>query len=130
MNYGGGDRLLSIESPVGDIVGALKDKLAEDITLIDLSKESSFADAFVLATGNSDVHMKTLLDHVAEALDKLGLAYRIEGENSPRWILLDAGNIVINIFSREGRNFYRLESIWANSETIRIEQETDLQDRL
>ncbi len=117
---------MSVTGPVEDIISTLKDKLAEDITVIDLSKESSFADIFLLATGNSEVHMKTLLDHVSETLDKLGLTYRIEGEKSPRWILLDAGNFVINIFSREGRNFYRLESIWANAETIRIEQEAGL----
>jgi ribosome-associated protein len=102
-------------------IKALQDKLAEEITLIDLSKESSFADTFILATGNSEIHMRTLLDNVSQTLDRMGLNYRIEGEKSPKWILLDAGNMVINIFSREGRNFYRLESIWANAETTRIE---------
>lgn len=109
------------DESLNPVIKALQDKLAEEITLIDLSKESSFADTFILATGNSEVHMRTLLDNVSETLDRIGSNYRIEGENSPKWILLDAGNMVINIFSREGRNFYRLESIWANAEMTRLD---------
>ena len=108
------------DDTVSPLIQALQDKLAEDITIIDVSRESSFADAFILATGNSDVHMKTLLDNLTEAMDRMERTYRVEGEYSPKWILLDAGNVVINIFSREGRDFYRLESIWAGSEMTRV----------
>jgi len=106
---------------INPVIEILQDKQAEDISLIDLSSESTIADVFILATGNSDVHMKSLIGYVADTLDEMGAAYRIEGENSPKWILLDAGNLIINIFSREGRNFYRLESIWAAAKTTRIE---------
>jgi len=108
------------DDTVKALINALQDKLAEEIAIIDLSSESSFADAFILATGNSDVHMKTLLDNVSETMDRMERDYSIEGERSPKWILLDAGNVVINIFSREGRDFYRLESIWANAEMTHI----------
>jgi len=108
------------DNTVKPLINALQDKFAEEVTIIDLSSESSFADAFILATGNSDVHMKTLLENVSETMDRMKREYRIEGERSPKWILLDAGNVVINIFSREGRDFYRLESIWANAEMTRV----------
>lgn len=108
------------DNTVKPLINALQDKFAEEVTIIDLSSESSFADAFILATGNSDVHMKTLLENVSETMDRMKREYRIEGEHSPKWILLDAGNVVINIFSREGRDFYRLESIWANAEMTRV----------
>lgn len=103
------------------VVTILQDKQAEDISIIDLTSESAMADYFILATGNSDVHMKSLVGHVCDTLDKIGKKYRVEGENSSKWILLDAGDLIVNIFSREGRGFYRLESIWGDSKTIRIE---------
>jgi len=111
---------LLLDDTVSPLIKALQDKLAEDITIINVSRESSFADAFILATGNSDVHMKTLLDNLTETMDRMEKPYRIEGEFSPKWILLDGGDVVINIFSREGRDFYRLESIWAGAEMTRI----------
>jgi len=106
---------------VAPIVQILQDKQAEDITIIDLSGESTVADAYILATGNSNVHMKALLGHVTDTLDDMGIRYRIEGENSQKWILLDAGDIIVNIFGREGRNFYRLESIWISAKTTKLE---------
>jgi ribosome-associated protein len=95
---------------VAPIVQILQDKQAEDITIIDLSGESTVADAYILATG-----------HVTDTLDNMKIRYRIEGENSPKWILLDAGDLIVNIFGREGRNFYRLESIWASAKTTKAE---------
>jgi len=103
------------------VVLILQDKQADDISIIDLTSDSAMADYFILATGNSDVHMKSLTGHVCDTLDKMGITYRIEGENSPKWILLDTGNLIVNIFSREGRGFYRLENIWGDSKTTRIE---------
>lgn len=105
---------------ISSIIEILQDKQAEDISMIDLSSESTLADIFVLATGNSDVHMRSLAGYVTETMDKMGIKYRIEGETSPKWILIDAGDIIVSIFSREGRSFYRLESIWASAKTTRL----------
>lgn len=113
--------LLLENETIDPVIAILQDKQAEDISMIDLTSESAMADYLILATGNSDVHMKSLIGHVEDTLDKMGTTYRIEGENSPKWILLDAGNLLVNIFSREGRGFYRLESIWGNAKTTRIE---------
>jgi ribosome-associated protein len=103
------------------IISILQDKQAEDISYIDLTGDSAIADYLVMATGNSDVHMRSLANHVEETLEKMSISFRVEGENSTKWILLDAGNVIINIFSREGRSFYRLESIWGTTRTTRIE---------
>lgn len=113
--------LLPEADTLSPIIAILQDKQAEDVSMIDLTAETAMADYFILATGNSDVHMKSLIGHVGDTLDKIGITYRIEGENSPKWILLDAGNLIINIFSREGRGFYRLENILGNAKTTRIE---------
>ena len=114
--------LLKENDTINSIVNILQDKHAEDILIMDLTADSAIADYFILATGNSDVHMKSLTGHTEDTLDKLGMSYRIEGENSPKWILLDAGSLIVNIFSHEGRGFYRLENIWGNVKTTTVEE--------
>lgn len=98
-----------------NLVEILSDRHGEKIAVIDLAGQSTIADHFVLVTGKSDIHMRTLKDYVADYLEELNIPFDVEGENSPKWILIDARDMVINIFSRKGREFYRLESIWADA---------------
>ena len=95
-----------------DIVTALEDKSGENIITLDLKNKGSLADAFVLATGNSEVHMKTLTDAAEEVLIRAGHKCKVEGGESSNWRLLDAGDIVVHVFSHKGREFYRLERLW------------------
>jgi len=95
------------------VVNVLLDKQGEDLVIIDLSEKSYLADFFVLATANSDVHKDTLVEYTKDLLEEMGMPYRVEGESSSNWVLIDAGIIVIHIFSRKGRDFYRLENLWA-----------------
>ena len=105
------------------IIGALRAKHALDIDFIDLSSVSGFADAFVIATARSDINASALLDAAEEALCSMGLEYKVEGESSARWKLIDAGNVVIHIFSRQGREFYKLERLWGDAPAVRFESE-------
>lgn len=105
------------------IVDALLAKHAKDVELIDLELVSGFADAFIIATSRSDVNARALRDAVEDALDEMGLAYKIEGENSDRWSLIDAGDVLIHIFSREGREFYKLERLWGDAPSINFASE-------
>ena len=95
-----------------DISEALEAKSGEDIITLDLRNKGSLADAFILVTGNSEVHMKTLTETAEEILDKSGRKCRIEGSESSNWRLLDAGDVVVHVFSHRGREFYRLERLW------------------
>ena len=95
-----------------DISEALETKSGEDIITLDLRNKGSLADAFILVTGNSEVHMKTLTDTAEEALEREGRKCKIEGEHSLNWRLIDAGDIVVHVFSHKGREFYRLERLW------------------
>lgn len=103
-------------------VEALKEKKAQDIKVLDLRKITTFCDFFVIATGTSDIHVKSLADYVEEKLDEKGvkLDHR-EGYRSGRWILLDYKDVVIHIFYKEERNFYNLERLWIDAEEISIE---------
>lgn len=111
--------------PYMQLVKALIDKHAIEVTVHDLSEVSGFAEIFIVAIARSELNSKTLLDTAEEELDRIGLAYRVEGENSSKWILLDAGHLIVNILSREGRDFYRLDSLWGDAPT---EKFTDMDD--
>ena len=55
----------------------------------------------------------------------MGIKYRVEGENSSRWTLVDAGDLIVNILSREGRDFYRLDSLWGDAPTKKFADKDD-----
>lgn len=103
--------------PYRPIVDALLDKHALEVSAHDLSQISGFADLFIVAVSRSDLHGRTLKDTAKDILDEMAIPYRVEGEDSSRWTLIDAGNVIVNILSREGRDFYRLDSLWGDAPT-------------
>lgn len=105
------------------IVDTLKEKHAIDIELYDLRELSSFADVFIVATARSEINMRSLRDAIEDDLEKSGIAYRIEGVDSRKWCLVDAGDIVVNIMSREGRGFYKFDLLWGDAPVERIEND-------
>lgn len=112
---------MSTLAEYGYVCDALADKKGQEIVGLDLGELGSLADVFILATGNSEVHMKTLVEVVQDALEKRGHAVRVEGENSVNWRLLDAGDVVVHVFSRKGRDFYKIEKLWGDVEAVSYE---------
>ncbi len=94
------------------VIEALEAKSGEDIVKLDLRNRGGLADFFVIVTGNSETHMKTLAETAQEVIEKSGFTCRLEGVNSVNWRLIDAGDLVVHIFSHKGREFYRLERLW------------------
>lgn len=102
---------------------ALEDKKAEDIKVIEIGDISTIADYFVIANGTNSSQVQALVDSVEEQLSKNGYEpKRIEGVHSASWILLDYGDVVVHIFSREDRLFYDLERIWRDGKTVSMEE--------
>lgn len=96
-------------------VAALEDKKAEDVRVIDVSALTEIADCFVLATANNKNQLEALVDAVEEKLGRNGIVPKsIEGrpQEGTQWILMDYNDIIIHIFTKEGREFYDLERIW------------------
>lgn len=95
-------------------VEAMKDKKAEDIRVIDISKVSILADYFVIASGNNVNQVQAIVDNIQEELHKAGCKAdpKVEGYNSAAWVLLDYKDVVLHVFSSEDRRFYDLERIW------------------
>ena len=99
----------------------LKEKKAMDVAVIDISPKASFADFFVMASGGSDRQMSSLVDNVEEMLEKEEVFPKnIEGKRSSGWILMDYGDVVVNIMTAEMREKYDLEKIWGDCESIEI----------
>lgn len=90
----------------------LEDKLAEDINVIKL-EDSSIADYFVIATGNSINQTRALADYIEEALSKNGFEILSkEGFREGNWILIDAGDIIVHLFTNKQREFYDIDNLW------------------
>ena len=73
----------------------------------------------VIATGTSSTHVKALADEVEDKLDQAGISVsHIEGYRSNSWILLDYIDVIVNVFDDEARDFYDLERLWQDGESV------------
>jgi ribosome-associated protein len=98
------------------ILASLDTHKAEQITSIDLTGKSDFADRMIVATGTSARHVGSLADHIVESLRKAGYVHvPVEGKETCDWVLVDAGDIVVHIFRPEARSYYNLEKMWSVS---------------
>ncbi len=102
-----------------EVTKALDAKKGMDIKLLKIDRVSSLADYFLICTGTSNTHVKTLCDYAEYTLEQLGenMLGR-EGHRGNSWELLDYGTIVIHVFTEEARKFYDLERLWADAENV------------
>lgn len=101
----------------------LSNKKGEDVLIIDIQGKASFADYFVLCSGTSLRQISTLVDEVEDAFAKEGLNVKsVEGKQNSGWILMDFGDIIVNLFTVEMREKYNIEKIWADCEFIPVEE--------
>ena len=100
---------------------ALADKKGEDIKVLDISEISPIADYFIIANGTNQNQLQAMRDAADEALYKAGVkVQQIEGNQSSTWILMDYGDIIIHIFSKEDRLFYDLERTWRDGKVVDV----------
>ena len=103
----------------GIIAELLNTKKAKDIIMIDIAEKSSFADYFVNATAGSERQLGALADEVEDKLAELGIDLRNkEGRPDTGWILVDGGDVIVNLFTAAMRDKYTLERIWNDCESI------------
>ena len=99
----------------------LDDRKAIDVTVIDISPKASFADYFVMVSAGSDRQMGALVDNVEDMLEPAGIFPKsVEGKKSSGWILMDYGDVVINVMTAEMREKYNIERIWGDCENLEI----------
>ena len=102
-----------------EVTKALDAKKGMDIKLLKIDKVSSLADYFLICTGTSNTHVKTLCDYAEYTLEQLGeKMLGREGHRGNSWELLDYGSLVVHVFTEEAREFYNLERLWADAENV------------
>ncbi len=95
------------------IIAGAEDKKANYITALDLRGKTLIADFFIICSGTSNIHIRSIADGVIEALEKQGIRQRrMEGYSEATWILLDYGDAIVHVMAEEQRDFYGLEKLW------------------
>ena len=114
--------MLSAKEVAYEVTKALDAKKGMDIKLLRINKISSLADYFLICTGTSNTHVKTLCDYAEYTLEELGepMIGR-EGHRGNSWVLLDFGSLVVHVFTDEARKFYDLERLWADAEVVDLQ---------
>ncbi|OFY64625.1 MAG: ribosome silencing factor [Bacteroidetes bacterium RBG_19FT_COMBO_42_7] len=103
---------------LGSVLKGLFEKKGKDVLKIDLRKlESRITDYFIICHGSSVNQIDSLCDSVEDTVRKETgeKPSHIEGLDNCFWVLLDYGNVVVHIFLEEYRQFYSLESLWADA---------------
>jgi ribosome-associated protein len=99
------------------------EKKGEEILVIDLRGVTSISDFFIIATGNSSVHVKAIAEEIYEKMKKVhnSVPWHMEGYEARKWILLDYVDIVVHIFDHDTRSYYSLEKLWEDAPFRQIE---------
>ena len=113
------DQLLETIDIARRVVEAASDKQAVDILLLDTREVCSFADYFIICSGDSPRQIDAISEEIEHVLKKQGVTpHHYEGSTDSGWLLLDYGAIIIHIFTSEQREFYQLEKLWGQASTL------------
>lgn len=100
------------------------DVKANNVVILNLDGVSDMTDCFLIASGTSDTHVKSIAEHVMTELRKQGLkAHHVEGLSQGRWVLLDYVDFLVHIFHPTLRDFYQLERLWGDAELVPVQPE-------
>jgi len=98
------------------LCAAADEQKALEITVLDMRKQSTLADYFVLCTGTSATHIRSIAEGVQDKLrERARVRTRPEGEAGSFWVILDYGDVILHVFDEEKRDFYDLERLWADA---------------
>lgn len=104
------------------LANLLSERKAQDIKLIDIAEKSAFADYFINATAGSERQLGALADDIKDKFAECGIIPKNnEGRPESGWILVDGGDVIVNIFTKDTRDKYTLDKIWGDCDTTIIE---------
>ena len=100
----------------------LSEKKASDIEILEIGDLTVLAEYFVICTGTSSTQVRSLAEELR--LSELGIEpHHIEGHRSTSWVLLDYSSVVVHVFYKESREFYRLEHMWADAKRLDVPEQ-------
>ena len=104
---------MSVEQMREWVISALEDLKAVDIRVLDVHNMTSITDFMVIVSGNSDRHVRSLVDNVVTEAKARGVRpLGVEGEREAQWALVDLGDVVVHVMLPKVREFYQLEKLW------------------
>jgi ribosome-associated protein len=110
---------VEIPASVRAAVTAIDDRQGQDLLVLDLDEISEFTEFFLICTGASERQVRGIADGVRDQLREQGSKpLHVEGEQHGQWVLMDYGDFLVHIFSEPMRDYYRLESLWADAPDV------------
>lgn len=110
-----------LPSDVKAAVAAAQDKLAVDLTVLDLRNATAFTDFFIICTGTNPRQVQAIADSIETSLRALGQKPAlVEGYSRGEWVLMDYFDFIVHIFLPTRRTFYALERLWGGAEPIEV----------
>jgi ribosome-associated protein len=108
------------------VVKGMQERKASDIVVLNLKNvKNSVADYFIVCSGSSDTQVDAIADSIEEEVYKASHQdpWHREGKENKEWVLLDYVDVVAHVFKKDRRDFYTLEELWGDAETIYIDKE-------
>lgn len=104
------------------IINAIKDKLGENIVVLDIKKVSTISEYFIIASADNERKVSAIAKNVEDEMKNIShFASSKEGYDTQKWIVLDYGECIVHIFKNEERDFYDLERLWKDAPYIDID---------
>jgi ribosome-associated protein len=104
------------------IARVAQEKLARDVTILDMRPVCSYTDYFVVCTGQNPRQTKAIFDEVHGRLkaDDRTIPHNVDGLDQSTWILVDYLDVVLHVFTPEARSYYRLEDLWSDVPSVEV----------
>jgi ribosome-associated protein len=95
------------------------DKLAVDILMLDISDVGTFADYFVICSGDSQRQINAIVKEIDKVLGDAGIhVHHSEGKAESGWVLLDYSDVIVHVFDTDTREYYGLEQLWSKAKPV------------
>ena len=108
------------EKEVQEIIDIMEDKKAQDIKVYDMRGKSPFFDYSILCTGSSSRNIEAIASDIKKSLTNIK---NVEGLDECNWVLIDAGDIIVSVFSRDAREYYQLDAFYSGVDESQTESE-------
>ena len=110
-----------LPEPIPQIVGAMEDKKALDVVVLDLRASGAFTDYFVVGSGRTTRQVQAIVDAIAKRLRSIGMRpTHVEGYAHAQWVLMDCFDVIVHVFTRDTRALYDLERLWGSATRIEL----------
>ena len=109
------------EELISTITTVLIDKKCQNVLSIDVSAKTDVTEAYIVCSAKNPPQAKAAYEEVCAVMEAKGeYTYGVDGLREGRWIVMDYGKVIVHIFHRDQREFYKLEKVWADAEDIPI----------